>query len=102
MTRGGFGSPFEIGRPVRPTRYRVLVQRASYGEAAAAFVENVSVDHRGAYVIVAEEFLNRADVAAVLEKVSREAVPEGVASRRFVDAGSQDCLSDRLLQDGLM
>jgi len=47
----------------------------------------VGVNHGGADVAVAQEFLDCADVIAVLQHVRREGMPKGVAAGVFVDTG---------------
>ena len=60
------------------------IQRA--GDAHAAFVEDMGVDHRCADVCVTHELLNRTDVIAALQEVGREGMPKSMATRRFGDA----------------
>src|ERR1017187_4007067 len=60
------------------------VQRA--GDAEAAPVQDVGVDHGRRDVAVAEKLLDRADVGAALEKLGREGVAQRVAARGFADA----------------
>src|SRR5439155_24470949 len=65
-------------------------------------VQDVGVDLRRAHVAVAEQFLNRPDVVAVLEQVRGERVAERVATRGLGDAGPTDGVLDRALQHRLM
>ena len=53
------------------------IERAPH--AAAAAVQDVSVDHRRGHVAVTEEFLDGPYVVASLEEVRGEGVPERVA-----------------------
>ena len=46
----------------------------------------MGVDHGGFDVLVPEEFLDGADVVAVLEKLGGEGVAEGVRGDGFVEA----------------
>ena len=55
-----------------------IKKRAPHPEPAA--VEDVRVDHRGADVAMAKQFLDRAQVVAGLQQVGREAVPQGMAA----------------------
>jgi hypothetical protein len=55
------------------------VRRAS--DSGGAAVQHVRVDHRGAHIAVAQQFLNRADVVAVFEEVRRERMAERVTRR---------------------
>ena len=48
--------------------------------AAAAVAEHMGVNHGGGHVVVAEEFLDGANVGAALEKSGGEAVAKGVAA----------------------
>src|SRR3990167_9339176 len=75
-----------------------LVQRADH--AASAAVEDVGVDHGGAYVGVAEQFLYGTDVVAVLQQVGGERMPERMRVRRFVDTSAACGFLDVAL-DGL-
>jgi len=61
-----------------------LVEWAADGEAA--LVEDVGVDHGGFDVGVAEEFLDGANVVAILQEVGGEAVAEGVGADALGDA----------------
>ena len=66
-------------------------------DVAEASHVNVRVDLGGANVRVAEKFLNRADVSAVLEHVRGEAVPEDVGGNAlWRDVGSDGPLADHL------
>jgi len=72
-------------------------------DAAATTVEDVRVDHCGADVAVAEEFLDRADVVAGFEEVGGEGVAQRVAACGLGDAcvahgGLDGALDDRLVQ----
>ena len=51
---------------------------------------------------VAEQLLDGADVAAVLEQMRGEGVAEGVAGRALRDAQGEDCPAHGLLEDGLV
>ena len=62
-----------------------MIRRAAH--SAPPTVEDVGVDHRGPQVPVAQELLDGADVVTVLQEMGGEGVPEGVATRRFGDAG---------------
>src|SRR5690606_11346643 len=59
-------------------------------------------DHRRRDVLVAEQGLDRADVAAVFEQVGREGVAEAVTGGALRDAGGEDRAADGALQDGLV
>src|SRR5687768_8444 len=52
----------------------LLIQRTLH--AASAPIQHVRVNHRGAYILVSEEFLYRANVVAIFEQVGREAMSE--------------------------
>ena len=49
--------------------------------------EHVGVELGGGHVLVAEQFLHRADVGAGLEQVGGKAMAQRVRSQRLVDAG---------------
>ena len=66
-------------------------------DVAKASRIDVRVDLGGANVRVAEKFLNRADVSAVLEHVRSEAVPKDVGGNAlWRDVGSDGPLADHL------
>jgi hypothetical protein len=44
-------------------------------DAAGAAIENVGVDHDGAYVVVSEQLLDGADVLAVFQHVRGKGIP---------------------------
>src|SRR5437867_7736212 len=60
------------------------------------------VDHRGADVLVAEQFLNGTDVVPIFEEMGGERVTEGVAGRWLRDPRSADRVFHRSLEHGLM
>ena len=57
------------------------IKRAADG--FRAFVEHMSVDHGGLYIFVPKQFLDGADIVAILEQVSGERVSEGMRGNRF-------------------
>ena len=74
----------------------LVVERASDGEAAA--LEDMGVDHGGFDIFVAEQFLNGADVVAVLEQMGGKRVAEGMTTDGFIgdtsqSGGSVNCFS---------
>jgi len=52
----------------------------------SAALEDVGVNHGGLHVFVTEEFLDGADVVAVLEEVGGKGVAEGVGGDGFLEA----------------
>ncbi len=72
-----------------------LIQRAAHRPAAA--VEDVGVDHRGADVFVTQEFLDGADIVAILQKVSGKGVAEGMAGDALLQVGFVGRLFDSAL-----
>ena len=68
-----------------------------------AAVEHLCVDHGRFEVIVAEQFLDGADVIAVFEQVDRETVTQGLATALFGDPGRVfgllDGSLDRIFQE---
>lgn len=87
-----------LGFPSSPSQ-QAVGRRLDAGWTA---VQDVSVDHRRGDTLVAEQFLNRADVAAVFEQVGGEGMPEGVTSRALRNAGGQDRSAYSLLGDPLV
>ena len=59
------------------------------------------VNHGRLDVLVAEQFLNGANVIPVLQQVGREGMPERVAARVFDDSRFTDGLMDGPLQPGV-
>src|SRR5688572_32501468 len=53
---------------------------------------DVRVDLRRAEALVAEQFLNAADVGAAIEQVGGETVPQGVRSGPLIEARSLEVL----------
>ncbi len=51
----------------------------------------MGVDHRGFDVVVAEQFLQRSDVVAILEQMRGETMSERVAGHFLLDVGSFGC-----------
>ena len=76
------------------------IERAA--NAQWPLVEDVGIDHGGADIFVAEEFLDGANVVAVFEEMGGERVAEGVATGLFINTGQLDGLFDGTLQNRLM
>src|SRR5690606_28198356 len=74
---------------------RSAIQRAQHAVAAA--VEHVGVDLGRRHILVAEQLLDRADIAARFQQVGGERVAKGVARRRLGDAGLQSRYPHRAL-----
>jgi hypothetical protein len=79
---------------------RVVVEGAA--DSFAATVQDMTVDLGCRHVAVTEEFLDRADIVAVLEEVRGEAVSQAVAGGGFDDAGLKTGFTDRALKNRLM
>ena len=62
-------------------------------------VEDMRVNHGGTDVMVAQEFLDRPDVVALLQRVGGKRVTEGVAAHALGDACAEGGCSYRALQD---
>ena len=56
-----------------PGRRRLVVQWAADGEAR--LIKHVGVDHRRGHVLVAKQFLHRANIIPVLQQMCSETVP---------------------------
>ena len=72
------------------------IQRTLY--AHPAFIENMRVDHRCLDILVTQQFLNGSDVITTLQKVSCEAVSEGMWADRLGEARMASCLLNGPLQ----
>src|SRR3990170_4201621 len=70
------------------------IERA--GDAAAALVEDVRVDHRGRDILVAEKLLDGADVITALQQMRGETVPQDM--RRLPCGLRYGALHDLLVQ----
>ena len=55
-------------------------------DAFAATVQDVSINHRRRHVFMAQQFLNRADVIAILQKVRGERMPQRMRGCRLCNA----------------
>jgi len=55
-------------------------------DAFAATVQDVSINHRRRHVFVTQQFLNRADVIAILQQVRRERMPKRMRGCRLCNA----------------
>ena len=75
------------------------VDGAADGEGP--LVQNMGVDHGRADILVAQEFLDCADIVSCLEEMGREAVAERVASGRLDDPRPADGAANDLLQGRL-
>ena len=62
----------------------------------------MGVDHRGANVGVPQEFLDCANVVAVLKQMRRERVSQGVAGRTLVNPRLPNRVFDRPLDRALV
>ena len=62
----------------------------------------MAVDHGRGQILVAKEFLDGADVVAVLEEMGCKGMPESVTARRFCDAGREHGLPDGTLKRSLV
>jgi hypothetical protein len=71
-------------------------------DAGGAAVENVGVDHGGRDILVAQQFLDGADVVAVLEQVGGEAVAKDVWDDGLGDVGSSGGLAHGPLDQSLV
>ncbi len=96
MAGGGGRSP--EGRP------RSVSEQAVGGAADArgAAVQDMGVDHRRRDVLVAEELLDGAEVAAVLEEMGGEGVAKGMAGGPLRNSRREDGSAHGLLKDGLV
>lgn len=62
----------------------------------------MGVNHRGADVAVAEQFLHRANIVTVLQQVGREGVAQGMAPRMRGEPSLATGFFDCFLQDGFV
>ena len=71
-------------------------------DAGRPLVQDVSVDLRRADIAMAEELLHGTDVAAGLEQVGGERVPQSMARGALRDPGAPHGVHDGALQRGLV
>ena len=62
----------------------LVVDGAADGDAA--LVEDVGIDHGGAHILVAEQFLYGTNIIAGFEKMGSKTMPQGVGCDAFVHA----------------
>ena len=62
----------------------------------------MGINHGGADIFVAKQFLHRADIVSVLQEMASEAVTKGMVGDEFIDPGHLGSLLDRLIQTALM
>src|SRR5688572_8190862 len=60
------------------------------------------IDHRRGHVAVTEQFLDRANIVAVFEKMRRERVAKGVTARVLRDVRRTQRAAHRALYDGFV
>jgi hypothetical protein len=53
--------------------------------ATPTFIQNISVNHGSFDILVPQEFLNRADIVVVLQKLRGKAMTKGMAIDSLVD-----------------
>ena len=70
--------------------------------AGRTHITDVRVDHGRADVMMAEQFLNGANIMASFEQVGGEAMPKRMTNSRFRQFGCFDGLIKRLLNGRLM
>src|SRR5437870_1259056 len=96
----------EIYRPAVPYGWLVgsqiqdSVRRARHRRRPA--VEYMRIDHRGADVVVAQQFLDGADVAAVFEQMGGEGVSKRVRCSAFAEPRPPNSVEHGALQDRLV
>lgn len=61
-----------------------LIERTPH--PAPTLIEHVRVNHRGAYIAMPQQLLDRSDVVPGLEEVRREGMPRRMARRGAADA----------------
>lgn len=72
------------------------IQRTSYPSAST--IEHMGINHRSFDIFVTKQFLDGADVVAILQEVSSEGMAEGVTTDPFCDFGTSDGLLKGFLE----
>lgn len=75
---------------------RLSVERAADGKSTS--IEHVRINHCRFDIFMPEQFLNRANVVAILKQVCGKGMAKGVAAHSFVDFGGSGGFFDRFLQ----
>jgi hypothetical protein len=83
-----------------PTLGGLPIQRRFNSESAT--LENVGIDHGGFDILVSKEFLNCADIVAVLQEVGGEAVAKGVRGNSFLNISGLGSFFDGFLEGGFV
>ena len=77
-----------------PHNHSECIRRTSYSLSTS--VKDVSIDHRRLHVLVAEQFLNRADVVPLLKQMRGEGMPSrGCEVAGFIDPKHEKLISKR-------
>src|SRR5512144_2384853 len=61
-------------------------------------LQHMSIDHRGLYILVSKQFLNRTNVITILKQVSSKRVAERVRGYAFIYLRKLSRIPDRPLQ----
>ena len=65
-------------------RSQSFIQRTPYG--TTPFIQDMSIDHGGSYILVPKQLLHCSNVISVPKQFRREAMPESMAVDNFVNA----------------
>ena len=70
--------------------------------SSSAFVQNMGINHGGADIFVAQQFLHRSDIISICKQMGGEAVAKRMAGDGFIDPGHLRSFLDRFIQTALM
>jgi len=62
----------------------------------------MGIDHGGAHILMAEQFLDGPDIIAILNQVRGKRMPQGMTTGRLGYSGFPGSFFDGLLDNGLM
>jgi hypothetical protein len=77
------------------TRAASLIQGIAHGQSA--MIQHMRIHHRRLHIVVAQQWLHRPDIVALLEQMRRNAVPKGMTT----DACGEPCRTTGLANDPL-
>ncbi len=94
--------PGFIGPSFFPVLYLLFDPIHGATDASGTAVEDVGVDHGCLHILVAEQFLDCADVVTVLKQMCGKGVPKSMTGGPFGQPGVPDRLLDCPLNDRLI
>jgi hypothetical protein len=91
-----------MGEGVCPSKGESSASIKRAANTKPALVEDMGVNHGGFDIFMTEQFLDGADVVAVLEQVGGKTMAESVTTHGFVNFGAADGLLERSPKDSIV